>query len=133
MQASASLTSPKSGGCISTKFWAARALFACTGDRFRDFVSQRGSQFSDQADAVRVGEFRRYARAEVTIDMLTHLSHLPGEQSLSSGRRLGHSLRIDLLAQQRSGFKNHALSWLFGLQLTSSRVEQDEHSMHPFT
>ena len=57
-QPSASLTSPKFGGCLSRKFMGRTGVVAGAGDRLRDFVRQRGGQFSHYAHAVHVGEIR---------------------------------------------------------------------------
>src|SRR5215470_16554984 len=57
-QESASLTSPRSGGCIFRKILGCPGVVARAGDRLRDLVRERGCQFSHHAHSVHVGEIR---------------------------------------------------------------------------
>ena len=74
----------------------------------------------------------KYRTADMTINIGTHFASLPGAQAPCSVWRGLREFGINLLAQQRGGFKYRAVNCLFVIQLTNRRIEERNHVVHPF-
>jgi hypothetical protein len=67
----------------------------------------------------------------MTVDIVTHLAYLPGEQSSAPVRQILRGFRIDLLPQKRGGYEYRAVGDLLaGLKLTNSLVQQGQYMAH---
>jgi hypothetical protein len=74
----------------------------------------------------------KYRACDMTINIGTHFACLPGAQAPSSVWSRLRDFGINLLPQQRGGFKYRAVNRLFVIQLTDSRIEQRDDVVHPF-
>jgi hypothetical protein len=74
----------------------------------------------------------QYRTCDMTINVGTHFARLPGAQAPSSVWSRLRDFGINLLPQQRGGFKYRAVNRLFVIQLTDSRIEQRDDVVHPF-
>ena len=68
---------------------------------------------------------------DVTINIGEHFARVPARKAASSGSRLFREFRIDLLTQQRGCFEYRAVSYLFVIKLTSSRIEKRDNAAPP--
>jgi hypothetical protein len=73
-----------------------------------------------------------YRTRDMTIDIGTNLTGLPGAQAPSSVWSRLRNFGINLLPQQRGCFKYRAVNRLFAIKLTNSRIEQCDYVVHPF-
>jgi hypothetical protein len=74
----------------------------------------------------------KYWTFDMTINISTHFACLPGAQTPFSVWSCVRGFGINLLPQQRGGFKYRAVNRLFVIQLTDSRIEQRDYVVHPF-
>ena len=74
----------------------------------------------------------QYGTCDMTINIGAHFARLPGAQAPSSVWSRLRDFGINLLPQQRGGFKYRAVNRLFVMQLTHSRIEQCDDVVHPF-
>src|SRR5271156_6073837 len=110
-QSSASLTSPRSTSCLLKKFSAARALLR-GGDRLRDFVSQRGGQFSHHAQAVHVGEIRLQLAQPLMLLLRAHgCCHIGAGAAIATEFSVGveHRLAASLYIHRRAIVADRAI------------------------
>jgi hypothetical protein len=75
----------------------------------------------------------KYRTCDMTINIGTHFARLPGAQAASSVCSRLRDLGINLLPHQPGGFKDRAVSRLFAVKLTNSRIEQRDYVVHPFS
>jgi hypothetical protein len=68
----------------------------------------------------------------VTIDIGAHFTRVSARQAASSGWNLFREFGINLRTQQRGCFEYRAVSCLFVIKLTSSRIEERDNAAHPF-
>jgi hypothetical protein len=70
---------------------------------------------------------------DMTIDIVTHLARLPGEQAPPSVGYLSRSWGVNLLSQQCGCFKQCTLGWVYlVVKLTDSCLKERNHPVHPF-
>jgi hypothetical protein len=74
----------------------------------------------------------KYRTYDMTINMSTHFARLPGAQAPFYVWSRFRDFGINLLAQQRSGFKYRAMNRLIVIQLTDSRIKQRDYVVDPF-
>ena len=74
-----------------------------------------------------------YRPCDMSIDIVTHLARLPGQQAPPSVGMLSRSWRINLLSQQCGCFKQCTLGWVYlVVKLTNSCLKERNHPVHPF-
>jgi hypothetical protein len=73
----------------------------------------------------------KYRTCDMTINIRTHFARLPGAQVPSSVWSRLRDFGINLLPHQPGGFKYRAVSRLFAIKLTNSRIEQRDYVVHP--
>ncbi len=71
------------------------------------------------------------ASRDVKVDMLDHLTYLPGEQPLIAAAIFLRGLWMYLSPQQRSGFQQRAVHGLLVAKLTKGLVQQRNDMVHP--
>jgi hypothetical protein len=74
----------------------------------------------------------RYRICDMTINIGTHFACLPSEQAPSYVWGRLRDFGINLLPQQRGGFKYSAVNRLSVIKLTSGGIEQRDYAVHPF-
>ena len=70
---------------------------------------------------------------DMTINIVTHLARLPGQQASPSVGNPSRSWRLDLLSQQCGCFKQCVLCRVcLVVKLTNSCLKERNHPVHPF-